>query len=53
MRKCANISPFMRRPLVIYDFVTMVTVDKKTRYKVPYQIRKGNVAWNKVVSVEN
>ncbi len=20
MRKCANISPYMRRPLVIYDF---------------------------------
>ncbi len=31
----------------------MVTVDKKTRYKVPYQRRKGNVAENKVVSVEN
>jgi hypothetical protein len=22
MRKCANISPYMRRPLVIYDFAT-------------------------------
>jgi hypothetical protein len=22
MRKCANISPYMRRPLVIYDFET-------------------------------
>jgi hypothetical protein len=22
MRKCPNISPFMRRPLVIYDFAT-------------------------------
>ncbi len=23
MRKCANISPYMRRPLVIYDFATL------------------------------
>jgi hypothetical protein len=22
IRKCANISPYMRRPLVIYDFAT-------------------------------
>jgi hypothetical protein len=22
MRKCANISPYMRKPLVIYDFAT-------------------------------
>jgi hypothetical protein len=22
MRKCANIEPYMRRPLVIYDFAT-------------------------------
>jgi hypothetical protein len=22
LRKCANISPYMRRPLVIYDFAT-------------------------------
>jgi hypothetical protein len=24
MRKCANICPYMRRPLVIYDFATIL-----------------------------
>jgi hypothetical protein len=26
MRKCANISPYMRRPLVVYDFATGSTL---------------------------
>jgi hypothetical protein len=29
MRKCANISPYMKRPLVIYDFAT-----------APFHVRK-------------
>ncbi len=29
MRKCANISPYMRRPLVIYDFATATANESK------------------------
>jgi hypothetical protein len=27
MRKCKNISPYMRRPLVLYDFATAPTLN--------------------------
>ncbi len=38
MRKCANISPYMRRPLVIYDFATApFWISMRTFYFLFYQ----------------
>jgi hypothetical protein len=46
MRKCTNISPYMRRPLVIYNFATPSFVNFLISEKNKYFLLSVNVAFS-------